>query len=73
MHIYLYIYIYLYVYMRIHIYIYIYIYIYIHIYNFMTPYCAWGETASKQYRATPRREFTFYQKILLLIRSILEG
>ena len=71
MHIYIYIHIFVCIYA--YIYLYIYIYIYIHLYNFMTPYCAWGETASKQYRATPRREFTFYQKILLLIRSILEG
>ena len=73
---------------QIHVYIYIYIYIYqwriqslfeqffwvdIYIYNFMTPFCGWGATASRLYRATTRRQFTFYRKFLVLIRSILEG
>ena len=30
----------------------------------------WGGTASRLYRATMRRQLTFYQKFLVLIRSI---
>ena len=36
----------------------------------MAPFCGWG--ASRLYRATTRRQFTFYQKFLVLIRSISE-
>ena len=36
------------------------------------PFCGWGATASRLYRATTRRQFTFYQKILALIKSISE-
>ena len=33
----------------------------------------WGATASRLYKATVRRQFTFYQNLLVLIRSISEG
>ena len=39
----------------------------------MTPFCGWGATTSRLYRASTRRQFTFYQKCLVLIRSISEG
>ena len=39
----------------------------------MPPFCGWGATASRLYRATMRRQFTFYQKFLVLIKSISEG
>ena len=79
-----YIYAYIYIYICIYVYICIYI-IYVHIYtyilyiylytqqNFMAPFCWWGATASRLYRATMRLQLTFYQKFLVLIRSILEG
>ena len=38
----------------------------------MAPFCGCGATASRLDRATARRQFTFYQKFLVLIRSILE-
>ena len=38
----------------------------------MSPFCGWGATASRLYRATMRRQFTFYQKFLVLIKSISE-
>ena len=47
--------------------IYIYIYIYI-LQNFITPF-----SAARIYRAATRRQFTFNQKFLVLIRSISEG
>ena len=39
----------------------------------MAPSCGWGTTASRLDRATTRRQFTFYHKFLVLIRSIPEG
>ena len=39
----------------------------------MAPFCGWDATASRLYRATMRRQFTFYQKFLVLIKSISEG
>ena len=38
----------------------------------MAPFCGWGATASKLDIVTTRRQFTFYQKVLVLIRSISE-
>ena len=38
----------------------------------MAPFCGWGATASRLDRATTRRQFTFYQKFLVLVRSISE-
>ena len=56
-----------------YIYVYMYICVYIYIYNSLTPFCGWGATASRLYRANKRRQFTFYQKFLVLVRSISEG
>ena len=56
------------------IYIYIYI-IYQYLYLSLSLYiyvCGRGATASRLDRATTRRRFTFYQKFLVLIRSISE-
>ena len=39
----------------------------------MAPFCVRGATASRLCRATMRRQFTFYQKFLILIQSIPEG
>ena len=39
----------------------------------MPPFCGWGATASRLYRVTMRRQFTFYQKFLVLIKSISKG
>ena len=39
----------------------------------MAPFCGWDATASKLYKATMRRQFTFYQKFLVLIKSVSEG
>ena len=39
----------------------------------MVPFCGWGAPASSLYRAAMRRQFTFYQKFLVLIKSISEG
>ena len=39
----------------------------------MTPFCGWSATASRLYRATMRRQSTFYQKFLVVIKSVLEG
>ena len=39
----------------------------------MSPFCVWGATASRIHRATIRRQFTYYQKFLVLIKSISEG
>ena len=36
-------------------------------------FCGWGATALRLYRATMMRQFTFYQKFLVLINSISEG
>ena len=38
----------------------------------MAPFCGWGATASRLDRVTTRRQFRFYQKLLVLIRSISE-
>ena len=38
----------------------------------MAPFCGWSATALGLYKATMRRRFIFYQKSLVLIRSILE-
>ena len=39
----------------------------------MASFCGWDATASRLDRATTRRQFTFYHKFLVLIRSIPEG
>ena len=39
---------------------------------YMATFCGWGATASSLDRATTRRQFTFYQKSQVLIRSISE-
>ena len=39
----------------------------------MSPFCEWGATVSRLYRANMRTQFVFYQKFLILIRSISEG
>ena len=41
--------------------------------NFMASFCWWSATDSRLYRATIIRQFTFYQKFLMLIKSISEG
>ena len=38
----------------------------------MASFCGWGATALWLDRATTRRQITFYRKVLVLIRSILE-
>ena len=38
----------------------------------MAPFCVWGANASRIYRATMRRQFTYYQKFLVLIKPISE-
>ena len=40
--------------------------------KFMALSCGLGATASRLNRATMKRQFTFYQKLLVLIRSISE-
>ena len=44
-----------------------------YIYNFLSPFCGWSAAASRPNRDTMRRQFTFYQKFLVLIRLISEG
>ena len=38
----------------------------------MDSFCGWGAAASRLYRATTKRQFTFYQIFLVIIRSISE-
>ena len=47
---------------------------YIYIYKTLwPPFCGWGASSSSLCRATTRRQFTFYQKFLVLIRSTSKG
>ena len=39
---------------------------------FIFPFCGWGATTFMLDRATARMQVTFYQKVLVLIRSISE-
>ena len=39
----------------------------------MAPFYGWGAPASCLYTATMSRQFTFYQKLLVLIKSISKG